>query len=127
MNKAEFVRRVKGLMVQHGFNQKKLCEQCGIKESTFSNYMKESDSRLPKIEDLASLASALGTTTDYLLGVSRKMEFPEIKTILADNSMQLNTEQLMELSSLLMFAYKRQEDYENTIGRTEDVHSAKSI
>lgn len=117
--KEEFVRRMKELMKQHNCNQKTLCKACGIKESTFSYYMKESDPRMPKGGALANIATELHTTVDYLLGAQpRKMQFNELKVLLADSSMDMTRDQITELSRMLMLAYARQEATAN-VGSTE--------
>lgn len=108
--KEQFVRRMRELMRQHHCNQKMLCQSCNIKESTFSYYMKESDPRMPKGGALANIATELHTTVDYLLGAQpRRMQFDELKILLADSSMDMTREQITELSRMLMLAYARQE------------------
>ncbi len=114
MNKAEqkkiFVERVREQMKKHDLSQKALCERAGLKASSFSYYLNEEESRMPKGADLANLANALHTTTDWLLGTEQKhLGFPEIKTLLADSTMEMTREEIMELSRLLMFAYERRE------------------
>ena len=106
-------------MKQHNCNQKTLCKACDIKESTFSYYMKESDPRMPKGGALANIATELHTTVDYLLGAQpRKMQFNELKVLLADSSMDMTRAQITELSRMLMLAYARQEATAN-VGSTE--------
>lgn len=110
VTKEEFVRRMRELMRQHNYNQKMLCQSCNIKESTFSYYMKESDPRMPKGGALANIATELHTTVDYLLGAQpRRMQFNELKILLADSSMDMTRDQITELSRMLMLAYARQE------------------
>ncbi len=110
VTKEEFVRRMRELMRQHNCNQKMLCQSCNIKESTFSYYMKESDPRMPKGGALANIATELHTTVDYLLGAQpRRMQFNELKILLADSSMDMTRDQITELSRMLMLAYARQE------------------
>ncbi|MDY5684167.1 MAG: helix-turn-helix transcriptional regulator, partial [Treponema sp.] len=52
-----FSRRVKDLMKENRFSQKKLCELCGITEAAFSRYM--TSGRLPRTDVLANIANAL--------------------------------------------------------------------
>ena len=57
-----FSRRVKDLMKENRFSQKKLCELCGITEAAFSRYM--TSGRLPRTDVLANIANALNTTSN---------------------------------------------------------------
>lgn len=98
-------------MQRYNLNQKKLCQLCNIKESTFSYYLRENDSRMPKGGDMVNLATALHTTVDYLLGAqTRNMDFDELKILLAKSSMDMTKAQITELSSMLMLAYARQQE-----------------
>ena len=63
-----FARRVKDLMKENRYSQKKLCEICGITEAAFSRYM--TSGRMPRTDVLANIANTLHTTSDYLLGLS---------------------------------------------------------
>lgn len=76
----------------------------------FSYYLNEKENRMPKGSDLANIANELHTTTDYLLGVERQgIGFAEIKTLLADSTMDMTQDEIKELSRMLLFAYQRQE------------------
>lgn len=55
-----------------GMKQKELADKAGITEATLSRY--ENDLRQPKSDILSKIASALDTTTDYLLGNETKKE-----------------------------------------------------
>ena len=57
--------RIVDLMVKNHISRKTLANKAGITESALSRYI--SDERQPKAETLASLASVLRTTTDYLI------------------------------------------------------------
>ena len=58
--------RIKNLMHENRYSQKKLCEICGITEAAFSRYM--TSDRLPRTDVLANIANTLHTTSDYLIG-----------------------------------------------------------
>ena len=74
---------------------------------------------MPKGGALANIATELHTTVDYLLGSQpRKMQFNELKVLLADSSMDMTRAQITELSRMLMLAYARQEATAN-VGSTE--------
>lgn len=111
-----FTRRLDELMRENRYNQKELCELCGINESTFSYYKR--GVRLPKSDDLANIATALHTSTDYLLGKDKEIpQYPEIKALLARSSMEMSKEQIVELSSILLFANQRLEAAKNVTGK----------
>ena len=54
-------------------NQKELALKANIPEGSLSRY--ENDIRKPKPKALIQIADALEVSTDYLLGISDKMEF----------------------------------------------------
>ena len=115
-----FTGRLKDLMEENRYNQKELCELCGINESTFSYYKR--GVRLPKSDDLANIATALHTTTDYLLGKDQKIpQFAEIKTLLTRSSMEMSQEQIVELSGILLFANQRLEAAKKCYQKGDDM------
>ena len=63
-----FAERLKKLRESKGYSQKELGSLSGVDASLISRY--EQGERTPTIDNLTSLAKALGTTTDYLLGLT---------------------------------------------------------
>lgn len=59
-------KRILRLRLEKDMKQKELADKAEITEATLSRY--ENDLRAPKGEIVSKLASALGVSTDYLLG-----------------------------------------------------------
>ena len=100
-----FSRRVKKLMEENRYSQRKLCDLCGITEAAFSRYM--TTERLPKTEILANIAKILHTTSDYLIGNDANYNYDQIKILLASSKDNLSLNQKKELTNILMDEYKR--------------------
>ena len=103
-----FARRVKDLMKENRYSQKKLCEICGITEAAFSRYMTQGS--LPRTKVLANLANALHTTSDYLLGNDAHYGYDQLKILLASSKDDLSKNQKISLMKILMDEYSRPED-----------------
>ena len=58
--------RVFALREEHGLSQIKLSQMAGVPQSAISQI--EQAQRMPRGDTLSQLATALGTTTSYLLG-----------------------------------------------------------
>jgi len=101
-----FRERLSEKIKERGLTQKKVAELCGVSEVAFSRYMTEED-RLPKTEVLANIATALHTTTDYLLGQESEVEFVEIERLIARSDNHLTYEQKGELKNLLQSIVNR--------------------
>ena len=109
MNEKEiFVRRLRELMFESKYTQKQIAMLCHTTEASLSRYM--SGDRIPKPEILANLATALHTTTDYLLGKDDKFkDFAEIKALVARSKDFWSSDQKKELSDILMGINERLE------------------
>ena len=103
-----FSRRVKELMQEQRFSQKKLCELCGITEAAFSRYM--TSERLPKTEILANIANILHTTSDYLTGNDSHYGYEQLQVLLASSKDNLSLNQKKKLVEILMDEYKTSQD-----------------
>ena len=103
-----FSRRVKELMQEQRFSQKKLCELCGITEAAFSRYM--TSARLPKTEILANIANILHTTRDYLTGNDSHYGYEQLQVLLASSKDNLSLNQKKKLVEILMDEYKTSQD-----------------
>ena len=103
-----FARRVKDLMKENRYSQKKLCEICGITEAAFSRYM--TSGRMPRTDVLANIANTLHTTSDYLLGNDAHYGYDQLKILLASSKDDLSKNQKISLMKILMDEYSRWED-----------------
>lgn len=103
-----FSRRVKELMRENRYSQKKLCEACGITEAAFSRYM--NSDRLPRTDVLANIANTLHTTSDYLIGNDNKYGYDQLKILLASSKDDLSKNQKLDLMKILMDEYNRPEE-----------------
>lgn len=99
-----FVERVKDLIKKHDLTQRDVANDIGVTESTMSKYI--SGSRIPGGETLSNLATALKTTTDYLLGLDnsnkQELDYSDLKRLLARNSKDLTPKEKTELISLIL-------------------------
>lgn len=104
MEKKTFAERLSALLKQQGVSQKELALLVGVTEATMSRYLHTD--RIPKSEIIANIATALHTTSDYLLGTEPKndadMDFPRIKRLIARNSASMTMEQKTELINALL-------------------------
>lgn len=62
----ELGTKIQNLMQRSGLTQKQLAELVNVTEVSMSRYI--SGERDPSVETLANIATALHTTTDFLLG-----------------------------------------------------------
>lgn len=99
MSKA-FGERLSSQLQKQGMTQKELAERINTTEATLSRYV--SGDREPKADVLANIATALHTTSDYLLGIEKEeFDFPKIERLLARNSATMSEKQKRVLISAL--------------------------
>lgn len=93
--------KIRDLMDKLALSQKKLAELANVTEVSMSRYI--SGERDPSIETLANIATALHTTTDFLLGKEseKEFEFRNVKTLLARSAKQLTNKQKREIIDAL--------------------------
>jgi len=93
--------RVKALMKEQGMTQRELARRSGLTEPSVCKYL--SGSRLPHSEAVVLLAKALGTTSDYLLGIKRDdgSVFSDLEKEIIENKEKLSSEEKMRLIMLL--------------------------
>lgn len=95
--------RMSELLCERNMTQRDLASVAGITESAVSHYMK--GDRVPRGVNLAKVASALGTTTDYLLGKDdmsdQEDDFKTVKTIIARNASKMTDKEKMALIKIL--------------------------
>ncbi len=81
--------------------QSQLAESIGVTRATMSRYI--SGDRVPNGETVANIATALRTTSDYLLGRESDIEldFPEVERFIARNSSKMTLQQKKDLINAL--------------------------
>ncbi len=95
-----FGQRLLTLLQKQGMTQKELADKINTTEATLSRYV--SGSREPKADMLANIATALHTTSDYLLGIEQdEFDFPRVERLLARNSATMTEKQKKTLISAL--------------------------
>ena len=98
----DFKDRLSKILNELHMTQKELAERIGITEASLSRYLNEG--RIPHANVVANMATALGTTSDYLLGVKNEdnLGFPQIERLLARNASRLSSEDKRKLMHLLI-------------------------
>lgn len=98
--------RINALCDKNDIKQKELAELIGVTEATMSRYI--NDKRVPKGESAAKMATILGVTTEYLLGISddpqhltnnQSNNFLEVR--FDEENLKLNKEDIEELLNKL--------------------------
>lgn len=93
-------KRISDLLKIRGMQQKELAERIGLNEATMSRYI--SGDRDPKPEVIANIATALHTTSDYLLGIERdEFDFARVQRVIARNASSLTDQEKKELINAL--------------------------
>lgn len=93
--------RIEKLLKASGYTQKKLALMVGVTEAAMSRYLR--NDREPKIEVVANLATALNTTSDYLIsGISSNEDFAEIYRLVARSTTNMTDEEKMKLMKVLL-------------------------
>lgn len=95
--------RISELLDKRGMTQKELADLIGVTEATISRYV--SDDRMPKSQILSNMATALKTTSDYLLGNEPdgdlNKDFTQIERLIARNANKMTNRQKKELMDIL--------------------------
>lgn len=93
--------RIATLMTNKKLSQKELTQKAGITESALSRYLK--NERQPKVEILAQIATALNTTTDYLIfGNKFEMDYNDLCRLLASVVRGMSYNERMKLIQLII-------------------------
>ena len=97
----ELGERMQRLMTDRALSQKQLAELANVTEVSMSRYI--NGDREPSVSTLANIATALHTTTDFLLGTGQgqDFEFRNVKTLLARNASRLSNAQKREIINTL--------------------------
>lgn len=81
----ELGKRISEALKRSNTQQKELAERIGITEAVMSRYI--SGDREPKPDMLANIATALNTTSDYLLGIEHdEFDYPRVRRMIARNA-----------------------------------------
>ena len=98
-----FSERLQALMQQRNMTQRQLAERINVTEASMSRYVK--GERMPRMNIIADMATALHTTSDFLLGRDTEhdeyFDFAQVKRILARNAASLSAEEKNELINAL--------------------------
>ena len=93
-------KRITEALTTNKMTQKELASRIGVTETVISRYI--SGDREPKPEMLANIATALNTTSDFLLGIERdEFDHARVKRILARNASEMTEQQKKELIDAL--------------------------
>lgn len=90
------------LLDEMEMSQKQLADLINTSESNLSRYI--SGERNISVDTLANIATALHTTTDFLLGISDKVddfEYKDVERILARKSETMKREEKKKLLDIL--------------------------
>lgn len=92
--------RLSILLNESGYTQKEFAMMCGVTEAAMCRYLK--NERVPRIETVANMATALNTTTEYLInGKKDTASFADVYRLVARGTISMTTEQKIELIRLL--------------------------
>lgn len=92
----ELGKRILVALQKSHMTQRQLSEKIGTTEAALSRYI--SGEREPKPDMIANIATALHTTSDYLLGIeNNEFNLYGIKRIIARNSGDLTDQERKEL------------------------------
>lgn len=93
--------RILELLKKEGLSQKELAGMAGVTEAALSRYI--NNERQPKAEVLANIATALSTTSEYLLrGKIDETDFADLYRLVARGSKNMSADEKLKLMRLLM-------------------------
>jgi len=93
--------RIATLMRDAKLSQKELAIMAGVTEAALSRYI--NNERQPRVEILANIATALNTTSDYLInGKTDDTDFAEIYRFVARGAKNMKKEDKLKLMRLLL-------------------------
>jgi transcriptional regulator with XRE-family HTH domain len=100
---SEFSERLQSLMRQRNMTQRQLAERINVTEASMSRYC--NGERMPRLNTVANMATALHTTSDFLLGRDTEhdesFDFAQVKRLLARHASSLSAEEKNELINAL--------------------------
>lgn len=98
---ANLGNRIAAALAERKMTQRELAERLNVTEGVISRYI--SGEREPKPDMLANIATALSTTSDYLLGTEeRMMSHDSLCRIIARNASEMTLEEKTKLMQILL-------------------------
>ena len=96
-----FKARLLEAMNSKGFTQRHLAQRACVTEAAISKYINEG--RVPRMETVANIATALQTTVDFLLGrdSNEEFDFNGVRNLLARNADKMSSQEKTELIKIL--------------------------
>ena len=96
-----FTERLSSLLEKNNMTQRELAERICVTAATMSRYV--TGERVPNGDTVANIATALHTTSDYLLGreTDGDYDFPQIQRIIARNASKMTVKEKKELINAL--------------------------
>lgn len=92
--------RIAEMLSKRGVSQKELASTIGVTEAVISRYV--SGDREPKPETIANIATALRTTSDFLLGIENEdFDHTRIRRIIARNASHMTQQEKKDLIDAL--------------------------
>lgn len=92
--------RIAEVLQTRGVTQRELAGRIGVNEAVISRYV--SGDRDPKPDVLANIATALHTTSDYLLGIEdEEFNHSRVRRMIARNASALTEQEKRELINAL--------------------------
>ena len=96
----ELGSRITETFLYRGIKQKEQAGRIGVTEAAMSRYV--SGDREPKPDVLANIATALHTTSDFLLGIEcEEFDHPRIRRLIARNASSMTEQEKRELINAL--------------------------
>ena len=96
----ELGERISEMLQRQGLQQKELAERIGVTETTMSRYI--AGTRDPKPETIANMATALHTTSDYLLGIENDtFHYQQVRRMIARNASSMTEQEKKALIEAL--------------------------
>lgn len=96
----ELGNRIAEILQKRGMPQKELAARIGVTEAVVSRYI--SGARDPKPDMLANIATALHTTSDFLLGIEKDgFNHSRIRRMIARNASNMTEQEKRELINAL--------------------------
>ena len=96
----EMGARISDMLEKRNMSQRKLAETIQISEQQLSRYI--SGDREPKPETVANMATALQTTSDYILGLEEgEFNFNQVRRLIARNASTMSDDEKKELLDAL--------------------------
>lgn len=93
--------RIAALLKKSRYTQKELAQMAGVTEAAMSKYL--NDERTPRAEVIANIATALNTTSDYLIrGIQPEDDFAQVYKLVARSTATMSDEQKMALMKVLL-------------------------